>query len=77
MAKVPGLGGVSLEAEASPIFEELNLCWARHELISDGLDEVLPLVTSLPGPTRLLSLLGCIAGAPWRRKLSWAEGKNF
>jgi hypothetical protein len=37
---VPGLAGVSLKAEESAVFEELNLAWARHELISDGLEEV-------------------------------------
>ena len=37
---MPGLAGVSLEPEMSPVFEELNLAWARHELISDGLNEV-------------------------------------
>ena len=40
LAPVPGLAGVSLEPEKSPVFEELNLAWARHELISDGLTEV-------------------------------------
>ncbi len=37
---IPGLAGISLEPESSPMFEELNLAWARHELISDHLDEV-------------------------------------
>ena len=40
LKRLPDLAGVSLEAEKSPIFEELNLAWARHELISDGLEEV-------------------------------------
>ena len=40
LSSVPGLAGVSLEPEKSPVFEELNLAWARHELISDGLNEV-------------------------------------
>ncbi|CAL8463648.1 g3182 [Coccomyxa elongata] len=38
---IPAVAGIGLVPETSPIFEELNLAWARHELISDHLDEVL------------------------------------
>ena len=41
---LPGLAGISLVPETSPIYEELNLAWARHEIISDHLDEVKPLL---------------------------------
>ena len=38
---VPGLQAVdSLQPEKSPISEELNLAWARHEIVSDHVDEV-------------------------------------
>ena len=38
---VPGLKAVdSLQPEKSPVSEELNLAWARHEIISDHVDEV-------------------------------------
>ena len=38
---VPGLQAIdSLQPEKSPILEELNLAWARHEIISDHVDEV-------------------------------------
>lgn len=37
---IPGMAGIGLDPETSPVFEELNLAWARHELISDHLDEV-------------------------------------
>lgn len=40
LAALPGLAGLDLQPETSPIFEELNLAWARHELISDHVDEV-------------------------------------
>ncbi|CAK0738447.1 hypothetical protein CVIRNUC_001044 [Coccomyxa viridis] len=39
---VPGLKAIdSLQPEKSPVSEELNLAWARHEIISDHVDEVL------------------------------------
>ena len=38
---VPGLKAIdSLQPEKSPVSEELNLAWARHEIISDHVDEV-------------------------------------
>lgn len=38
---VPGLKAIdSLQPEKSAVAEELNLVWARHELISDKVDEV-------------------------------------
>lgn len=38
---VPGLKAIdSLQPEKSAVSEELNLAWARHELISDSVDEV-------------------------------------
>ena len=41
LERVPGLRGVdSLQPEKSAISEELNLAWARHEVISDNVDEV-------------------------------------
>jgi hypothetical protein len=41
LGRVPGLRGVdSLQPERSAISEELNLAWARHEIISDNVDEV-------------------------------------
>ena len=39
---VPGLKAIdSLQPEKSPVSEELNLAWARHEIISDHVDEVM------------------------------------
>lgn len=37
------VGAVQLEADASPIFEELNVAWASHEIVGDAdvLDDVL------------------------------------
>ncbi len=38
---VPGLKAIdSLQPEKSAVSEELNVAWARHELISDNVDEV-------------------------------------
>ena len=38
---VPGLKAIdSLQPEKSAVSEELNLAWARHEIISDSVDEV-------------------------------------
>ena len=41
LKSVPGLKAIdSLQPEKSAVSEVLNLAWARHELISDNVDEV-------------------------------------
>ena len=36
----PLAANMSLDAEISPIFEELNLAYAVHEIVSDEIEEV-------------------------------------
>ena len=59
LGRVPGLKGVdSLQPEKSAISEELNLAWARHEVISDNVDEVrVPLGW---GPGQSCPCLACV-----------------
>lgn len=48
LKKVEVLQGLdSLQPEKSAVSEELNLAWARHEIISDHVDEVSSLSLSL------------------------------
>lgn len=50
LKKVEVLQGLdSLQPEKSAVSEELNLAWARHEIISDHVDEVSSLSLSLCG----------------------------
>jgi hypothetical protein len=37
---VPQARDLNLKQDESPIFEELNVAWARHELVSDAIDDM-------------------------------------
>ncbi len=39
-AEEHGLAGLSLEADRSAVFEELNVAWAGHEIVADVMDDV-------------------------------------
>lgn len=48
---VTGWRAVVFKMDESPVFEELNVAWAGHELVSDYTDTVLDWFTnSLDGP---------------------------
>lgn len=39
--KVPSTKSMNFNKDESPVYEELNLAWASHELVADHIDEVL------------------------------------
>jgi hypothetical protein len=75
---VPGLRGVSLEAETSPVHELLNLAWGGHEIVSDYTDDMFSFFER-PGPdeAELMPIGGISASSKIRGGASWAEDKGI
>lgn len=75
---VPGLRGVSLESETSPIHELLNLAWAGHEIVSDYADDMFAF-WERPGPdeAELMPIGGIGASSKMRGGGSWTEDKGL
>jgi hypothetical protein len=46
--KVPEAANMPLQSDVSPIFEELNVAWAAHELYADGLDDAFDFFEASP-----------------------------
>lgn len=46
---------MSFKADTSPVFEELNLAWAGHELVSDYTDACLDWFSSISDGPKLMS----------------------
>lgn len=75
---VPGIRGISLEAEVSPIHELLNLAWGGHEIVSDYTGDMFDFFAR-PGPddVELNPLGGITMGTKMRGGALWAEEKGI
>ena len=52
---VPNTKAMNFNKDESPVFEELNLAWATHELVSDHTDEILDWFASRKDGPKLMT----------------------
>jgi hypothetical protein len=71
---VPGIRGMNLDAETSPIHEVLNVAWAGHEIVSDYMDDMFAFF-EWPGPdeVELQPMGGITVGKSMRGGALWTK----